>query len=198
MRIKSQSSTWAGIFTLVSFIAVAFIGTYVYLMWRQGRATWLVYLITAPFFAMGALLAYGGLRGLLRLLRFGHWNLEIAGPGAIGRPLQARLLPSRDVTPSGEIRCDLRCLNVTIVSAGKSQRMDTKILWETSWNLTSGTILKDLGLSLSLPLPAGGEATTQGSNGAGVKWQLTVFVPTQALSDEPIFDVPVFGSLSRP
>ena len=78
------------------------------------------------------------------------------------------------------------------MSAGKSQRMDTKTLWETSWTVTSATILKDLGLSLSLPLPAGGKATTQGSNGAGVKWQLTVHVPTQALSDEPIFDVPVY------
>ena len=192
MRIKSQSSTWAGIFTLVSVLTIGFVGTYVYLMWQQGRATWLVYLITAPFFAVGALLGFGGLRGLLRLLRFGHWHLEIAGPGAVGRPLQARLLPSRDVTPSGEIRCDLRCLDVTIVSAGKSQRMDTKTLWETSWTVTSATILKDLGLSLSLSLPAGGKGTTQSANGAGVKWQLTVRVPTQALSDEPIFDVPVY------
>jgi len=192
MQIKSQSSTWAGIFTFASVITIGFIGTYVYLMWQQGRATWLVYLVTAPFFAMGALLGYLGLRGFLRLLRFGHWHLDIAGPGAVGRPLQARLLPSRDVTPSGEIRCDLRCLNVTIVSAGKSQRMDTKTLWETSWTVTSATILKDLGLSLSLPLPASGKATTQGANGAGVKWQLTVHVPTQALSDEPIFDVPVY------
>jgi len=192
MQIKSQSSTWAGIFTLVSFITVAFLGTYVYLMWQAGRATWLVYLISVPFFAMGALLGYGGLRGLLRLLYFGHWRLEIEGPGVLGRPLPARLLPSRDVTPSGEIRCDLRCLKVTIVNTGKNQRMETKTLWETSWMVTSAIILKGPGLSLSLPLPADGTGTTQGPNdGAGVKWQLTVLVPTQTLSDEPIFDVPV-------
>lgn len=100
--------------------------------------------------------------------------------------------PGRDFTPSGEIRCDLRCLNVTIVSTGKNQRMETKTLWETSWTVTSATIPKDL--RLSLPLPADGADTTQGSNcGAGVKWQLTVLVPTQALSDEPVFDVPVRG-----
>jgi hypothetical protein len=194
MKIKSQSSTWAGIFSLVSVITIAFMGTYVYLMWRAGRAGWLVYLVTAPFFLMGAILGGAGLRGLLRLLRFGHWHLEISGPGALGRPLRAKLLPRRDVTPAGEIRCDLRCLDVTIVNTGKNQRMDTKTLWETSWNVTSPTIPKDEGLSLSLPLPAGARATTQASNGgAGIKWQLTVLVRTRGLSDEPIFDVPVVG-----
>ena len=194
MQIKSQSSTWAGIFILVSVITVAFVGTYVYLMWQAGRATWLVYLITAPFFAVGTLLGYVGLRGLFRFLHFGHWRLEIAGPGRLGHPLPARLLPGRDFTLSADVRCDLRCLNVIIVNTGKNQRMETQTLWETSWTVNSASIGKDLGLSLSLPLPAEGAGTTQGSNGgAGVKWQLTVLVPTPSLSDELIFDVPVRG-----
>ena len=101
------SSLWAGIFTLVSVITIGFIGTYVYLMWQQGRATWLVYLVTAPFFAMGALLGYLGLRGLLRLLRFGHWHLEIRGPGALGRPLRRGC--SRAATSRRRVRSDATC-----------------------------------------------------------------------------------------
>ncbi len=151
-------------------------------------------MIAFPFFAIGAFLGYGGLRGVLRLLRFGHWRLEIAGPGALVQPLPVSLFPGRNFTPSGDIRCDLRCLNVAIVNTGKNQRMETKTLWEMSWTVTSTTIPKDLGLSLTLPLPADGVSTSQASgNGAGVKWQLTVLGPAQALSEEPIFDVPVRG-----
>ncbi len=194
MRIKSQSSTWAGIMALVATLTISFMATYLYLMWQAGRATWLVYLVVAPFFGMGLLLGYLGVRGLVRRLRFGLWHLELAAPGVLGQPLQVALLPGRDLKLTGEIRCDLRCLRVTIVSAGKNQRMETKTLWESSWNVTSPTIRKEMGLSLSLPLPSDGEATSQGSrDGAGIKWQLTVLVPAQGMSDEPVFDVPVLG-----
>ena len=193
MRIKSQSATWAGIVTLVATITLGFVGTYLFLMWRAGRATWLVYLVTAPFFAVGALLGFFGLRGLMRLLRFGHWHLEVAGSGGVlGQPMRVTLFPGREVTPSGEIQCDLRCLRVTVVNGGKNQSMDTKTLWESSWKVTSSTILKEMGLNLSLPLPESGQATSQDSpSGGGIKWQLTVRIPMPGMSDEPVFDIPV-------
>ncbi|HYN04450.1 MAG TPA: hypothetical protein VE359_18520 [Vicinamibacteria bacterium] len=180
--------------TLVATITVGFMGTYVYLMGRAGRASWLLYMVTAPFFAVGALLGFLGLRGLIRLLRFGHWHLDVAGAGVLGQPLRVTLFPGRELTPSGEIDCELRCLRVTVLSAGKSQRMDTKTLWESSWKVTSSTILKEVGLALSLPLPASGQVTTQDPHsGGGVKWQLTVRIPLRGMTDEPVFDVPVLG-----
>lgn len=193
MRIKSQSSTWAGIMTAVGTITLVFMGTYLYLMWSDGRATWPVYLVTAPFFAMGSLLGYLGLRGLLRLLRFGHWHLDVPDSGGVlGEPPRVTLLPSRDVTPEGEIECELRCLSVKVVNFGKTQRMDTKTLWESSWRVTSSTILREAGLKLSLKVPAAGETTPQASaEGGTVKWQFTVRIPTLGMSDEPVFDVPI-------
>ena len=38
MRIKSESSQWAGIMTVVAVLTTGFVGTYLYLMWQAGRA----------------------------------------------------------------------------------------------------------------------------------------------------------------
>lgn len=150
-----------------------------------------MYLVTAPFFAIGALLGYFGLSGLIRRLRFGLWHLDLEPPEARERSLRATLYPGRDITPVGDVRCELRCYTVAVMDTGKTRSTNMKVLWETSWNVTAATILKDAGLRLNLPLPEHGKINNNGRPGDGVKWQLSVFVPSPGMSDGPIFELPV-------
>ena len=196
MRIKSESSMWAGIMTLVAVLTIGFIGTYFYLMWVAGRATWFVYFFTAPFFLVGAGLGYWGVRGLIRRLLFGVWQLEVPRPGVLGNPMEVRLFPGRDVLPVGGIRCNLCCLLNSTINTGRSMSTNSKTLWEHSWVVTSPAIQRDTGLNLTLPLPARGSTTHSFSVGPSpnVKWQLTVNVPFRRGSDEPMFDIPIAGT----
>ncbi len=182
--------------TVVAVLTTGFVGTYLYLMWQAGRATWFVYLFTAPFFLISAGLGYWGVRGLIRLVLFGQWYIEVLRPGVLGQTMEVRLFPKRDVMPVSEIVCHLCCLQSNSIDTGRSRSANIKTLWETSWNVTSPAILKEVGLSLSLPLRERSSAPSVPTVGGSptFKWQLTVNVPMQGASDQPMFDVPIAGS----
>jgi hypothetical protein len=197
MKIKSESSAWAGITTLVGLIVISFMGIYVYLMQQSGKATWVVYAFTAPFFLAGIGIGYWGVRGLIRLARYGDWYLEATRPGVLGETMDVRLFPGSDVAPVGEIECHLCCIRSDSIDTGKSRSMKITTLWESTWMVTSDTLLKNVGLSLSLPFPEKDAAAFDQSEAFGRKpeWKLTVRVPLAGRSDAPIFEIPVRSAM---
>lgn len=190
MRIKSHAPwMWVGM-AAASVPTLGLSGTFVYLMRQEGRDTWLVYMVMAPFLLVGVLLAFFGLRALLRIAVRGSWQLEIADEGGfLGRPLRARLFPTRERRPTGELTCRLRCIRI-FRNARASARSNVDTLWEASWTVTSAVIQPQLGLALELPLPSTGEPSQMDRTGSGVQWQLNVVVPLQDGSEEPVFDLP--------
>ncbi len=195
MRIKSHTPQIYLGMTAAGVLTLAFMGIYAYLMRRDGRDAWYVYAFISPFVLVGAALAFFGGRFLLRWAMLGSWQLDVPGPGGeFGRPFAVTLFPSRTRTPSGELTCHLRCIRIVkLASQGASAgRSSTTTLWETTWTLRAGTIHANIGLPLSLPLPASGEPTNiSPQSGAGTQWQLNVVVPTRGFSDESVFDLPV-------
>jgi hypothetical protein len=195
MRIKSHAPLMYVGMTAAGVITLAFMGIFGYLMRQQGRDRWFLYVVLSPFVLMGAALAFFGGRFLLRLARRGSWQLDVPGSGGeLGRPFDVTLFPSRTRVPSGELTCHLRCIRIVkLASQGSSAgRSSTTTLWETTWTIRAGTIHPNIGLPLSLPLPASGEPTNiSPQSGAGTQWQLNVVVPTGGANDEAVFDLPV-------
>lgn len=170
-------------------ITLGFIGTYIYLMRQAGRDAWYLYLFTAPFLLMGSVLAYFGVRTLLRLALFGSWELEVPAQGGVfGQPFEVTLFPTRERVPSGPLTCHLRCIRI---SRG-TDRSDVKPVWESTWTTSTALIHPRIGTPLSLLLPDRGEPTNiDRRTGAGVQWQLNVVIPSKAMAEEPVFDLPV-------
>ena len=195
MRIKSHAPLMYVGMAAAGVITLIFMGTFGYLMRQQGRDRWFLYVFLSPFVLMGAALAFFGGRFLLRWARLGSWQLDVPGSGGeLGRPFEVTLFPSRTRTPSGELTCHLRCIRIVkLASQGSSAgRSSTTTLWETTWTRPAGTIHPNIGVPLSLPLPASGEPTNiSPQSGAGTQWQLNVVVPTGGANDEAVFDLPV-------
>ncbi len=195
MRIKSHAPLVFAGMTAAGVITLAFMGICVYLMRQQGRESWFLYAFLSPFVLMGAALTFFGGRVLVRWAKFGSWQLDVPDRGGeLGRPFDVTLFPTRTRVPSGELTCRLRCIRIhRLASQGSSAgRSDIKTLWETTWTIRAGTIHQNIGLPLSVPLPASGEPTNiSPQTGAGTQWQLNVVVPTRDFNDEPVFDLPV-------
>ncbi len=158
-------------------------------MRQAGRDVWFLYAFTAPFLMVGSLLAFFGVRTLLRLVRFGGWELEVPAQGGVfGQPFEVTLFPTRERMPSGPLTCHLRCIRISRTRA----RADVKPVWESTWTASTALIHPRLGLPLSLPLPDRGEPTNiDRRTGGGVQWQLNVAIPSAGMSEEPVFDLPV-------
>ena len=173
----------------VGLITLGFIGTYIYLMRQAGRDVWFFYVFVAPFLLVGGLLAFFGLRKMLSLARFGSWEIDVpAQGGVLGQPLEVTLFPARERVPTGPLTCQLRCIRISRNRA----RGHVNTLWTTSWTTSTALIHPLIGLRLMLPLPDDGEATNiDRCTGSGVQWQLNVLIPSEAMSEEPVFDLPV-------
>jgi hypothetical protein len=166
-------------------------GTFVYLMRQEGRDSWFFYVVMAPFLLTGVLLAFFGLRALLRIVIRGSWQLEVPDQGGVlGRPLKVTLFPARERRPTEALTCRLRCIRI-VRSSRALARGNVNTLWEKSWTTTSAVIQPQLGLALDLPLPATGEPSHMDRTGSGVQWQLNVVVTSQGMAEEPVFDLPV-------
>ena len=191
MRIRSHAPwMWVGM-AAASVPTLGLSGTFVYLMRQEGRDSWFVYLVMAPFLLVGVLLAFFGSRALLRLAVRGSWQLEVPDEGCVlGRPLQAKLFPTRERRPTEELTCRLRCIRI-IRNSRASARNNVNTLWETTWTIASAVIHPQRGLAVDLPVPATGEPSQMDRTGSGVQWQLNVVVPLQGGSEEPVFDLPV-------
>jgi hypothetical protein len=192
MRIKSHAPwMWVGM-AAASVPTLGLSGTFLYLMRQEGRDAWFVYLVMAPFLLVGVLLAYFGLRAVLRLVVRGSWQLEVPDAGGVlGRPLESRLFPGRrERRPTGDITCRLRCIRI-IRNSRASARNIVSTLWETTWTVTAAVIHPQVGLALELPLPDTGLPSQMDRTGSGVQWQLNVVVPSRRMSEEPVFDLPV-------
>ena len=189
MHIKSFMP---GIYVGMAAAAVGTLGlsgTFVYLMRQDGRDTWLVYLVMAPFLLTGLLLAFFGVRGLGRLALFGNWILDVpAGGVVLGQHCTVTLRPTRGRTATGELTCVLMCRQ----SVRRTGRMEATTLFETRWTQPVATLDPSLGVELRLPLPNTGEPTNvDRKTGAGVEWQLNVHVPSRLATEEPVFALPV-------
>lgn len=192
MHIKSFMP---GIYVGMAAAAVGTLGlsgTFVYLMRQDGRDTWLVYLVMAPFLLTGLLLAFFGVRGLGRLALFGNWILEVPKGGVVlGQPCTVTLRPTRARTATGELTCVLMCRQ-SVRHTGRTGRMEATTLFETRWTQPVATLDPSLGVELRLPLPNTGEPTNvDRKTGAGVEWQLNVHVPSRLATEEPVFALPV-------
>jgi hypothetical protein len=189
MRIKSHAPLMHAAMVAAAAGTLGISGTFVYLMRQEGRATAIVYIAMAPFLLMGALLAWFGIRGLVRTALRGSWQLDLPdGGGVIGRPLRATLIPSRERRPDGEITCRLRCAQR---SGGGKQRTQIATLWETTWTDRTALIHPRQGLELTVPIPESAQPTTLDRQAVGVFWQLNVVIPSGGATEEPVFDVPV-------
>lgn len=195
MRIRSHAPWMYLGMAAAGTITLALMGVFVHLMRQQGRDVWFLYAFLTPFILAGALLAYFGWRFQLRRVRYGSWQLDVPDTGGeIGRAFDVTLFPSRMRVPSGELTCHLRCIRIVkrigVGSSGGSSDITT--LWETTWQVDSGTLHPNRGLPLSLPMPATGESTNRDRRtGSGTQWQLNVVVPTRDFKDEAVFDLPV-------
>lgn len=194
MRIKSHAPLMYAGMTVAGVITLAFMGIFAYLMQQAGRDRWFFYAFITPFVLAGTLLTYFGGRFLLRLARFGSWQLDVPESGGeLGRPFTVTLFPTRTRSTTGELTCHLRCIRInTSYNSRSGSRSDIKTLWETTWTASAHTLHPSIGLPLSLPLPASGEPTNvDPRTGAGTQWQLNVVVPTKGVKDECVFDLPV-------
>lgn len=197
MRLRSGTPILYVSFVAASIVTLGLSGTFLFLMWRQDRATVGFTLVIAPFLMMGTLLAFFGVRGLVRLARHGSWHLDVPDEGGrLGAPLRATLLPQREVTPSGEIQCRLRCVRSSRTrvhgTQGRTAGANHDTLWEESWARRTGTIHPRMGLELTLPFPADGQPTFDDQRtGSGIQWQLNVLVPTEGHAHEAMFEIPV-------
>jgi len=195
MRLKSHAPLMYVGMTAAGVITLAFMGIFSYLMRQQSRDAWYLYAFLSPFVLMGAALAFFGGRFLVRWAMIGSWQLDVPGSGGeLGRPFDVTLFPSRPRVPSGELTCRLRCIRIVkLASRGSSAgRSDITTLWEATWTIRAGTIHPNIGLPLSLPLPASGAPSNiSPQSGAGTQWQLNVVVPTRGFNDESVFDLPV-------
>lgn len=192
MRIKSHAPwMWVGM-AAASVPTLGLSGTFLHLMRQEGRDAWFVYMVVAPFLMAGVLLAYFGLRGALRLLLRGSWHLEVPDEGGVlGRTLRATLYPARrERRPTEGLTCRLRCIRI-FRSSHHSTRSSVSTLWETTWTVTATVIHPQLGLALQLPLPDTDLPSQMDRGGSGVQWQLNVVIPSQGMSEEPVFDLPV-------
>ena len=189
MRIKSHAPWMFAGMAAAGAITLGFIGTYIFLMRQAGRDVWYLYVLMAPFLLMGSLLAFFGLRTLLRLALFGSWEVEVAAQGGVfGQPFEVTLFPTRERVPSGPLTCHLRCIRISRNTA----RADVKAVWDTTWTTSTALIHPRIGLPLTLPLPDRGEPTNiDRRTGSGVQWQLNVVIPSKGMSEEPVFDLPV-------
>ncbi len=196
MRIKSHAPLmWLGM-AAASVPTLGLPSTFLYLMRQEGRDGWFVYVVMAPFLLVGVLLAFFGLRSLLRLVVRGSWQLEVPDEGGVlGRPLRAKLLPTRARKPTEDLTCRLRCIRIIRNSSSSrssaNARTEVKTLWEQTWQIAAGVIDPQLGLALDLPLPNTGEPSQMDRTGSGVQWQLNVVIPSQGWSEEPVFDLPI-------
>jgi hypothetical protein len=191
MRIKSHAPSMFAGMAAAGVIALGFIGTYIYLMRQAGRDVWYLYVLMAPFLLVGGLLAFFGVRAVLRLALVGGWQLDLPGEGGVlGRPLEVTLFPRRARVPTGDLTCHVRCIRIVRGSAGGRSGVTT--LCETTWTTRAGPIHPAIGLPLSLPLPASGQPSQMDRRtGSGIQWQLNVVMPWQGRSEEPVFDLPV-------
>ena len=189
MRIKSHALWMFAAMAATDAITLGFIGTYIYLMRQAGRDVWYLYALMAPFLLVGSLLTHFGVRTLVRLALFGSWEIDVPAQGCVfGQPLEVTLFPTRERAPSGPLTCHLRCIRI----GRNTARASVKVLWDTTWTTSAALIHPRIGLPLTLPLPERGEPTNiDRRTGDGVQWQLNVVIPSQAISEEPVFDLPV-------
>ena len=194
MRIKSHAPVMHLGMAAAGLGTLGLIGTYAYLMWANGRAGILLSVVVAPFLMMGSLLAFFGVRGFIRQAWLGSWQLEIPDEGCVlGQRVSARLFPRREVVPTGELQCRLRCVRfVPHQDRHTASGSNVTTLWHLSWTMPSATIHPTRGLSLSLQLPETGQPTViDRKGGVNFTWQLNVVIASAGRSEEPVFDLPV-------
>jgi hypothetical protein len=161
-------------------------------------------LFLIPFVLIGAGLLLFGLRGLVREMAYGHWNLDIPdGSVRPGSSISVTLRPGRKrlVRPEAELTCRLTCIASEVFSgrieglstAERQVDRDERVtLWDKSWTVAPATIDPDAGLPLSLSIPANTAITNADSrDGSGVRWQLNVVIPSDGVQHEAMFEIPV-------
>ena len=152
-----------------------------------------VWIVGALFAPLGLLLAVFGARHLLQRARFGGWTLECPeGGGRLGQPLGVTLMPPRVVTPSTDVECTLVCFHSSGVASSTQPgagRASGK-MFDHTWSLRAGTVHPDIGLPITLDLPAFGFPSTRGRQGT-VEWKLSVTTSADGLTHRMEFELPV-------
>lgn len=194
MRIKSHAPSLYLSMAAAGVVTLAFIGTYTYLMWADGRAGMLVAIFVTPFLLVGSSLAFFGTRSFVRQAWFGSWQLEIPDEGCLlGRTASVTLHPRRATTLTEALQCRLRCVRfVPRRDSHSPSGSNVSPLWQSSWSVAPTALDPTRGLELSLPFPETGEPTRiDRKGGANVVWQLNVVITSAEGSEEPVFDLPV-------
>jgi hypothetical protein len=195
MRIKAPGPSSSLAFLVIAVITAGLPGLLIWSKSAEGPVPFGIYAIATPFFLIALLLAIWGLRDLVRLLRYGRWQIECPdGGGAFGQPMPVTLLPARTFAPTGELTCRLRCArSYHIRRVGTTgNNLNTVTEWETTWSVRASTIHPRIGLTLTLPVPDQGLGSQRDpTTGAGVAWQLFVHIPAERLSEDVMFEIPI-------
>ena len=195
MRIKAEGPASSIAFIVIAAITAGLPGLLIWFKAAEGPVPFGIYAIAVPFFLIALLLAFLGIRDLMRLVRFGRWQIDCPdGGGGFGQPLVVTLLPSRTFVPTGELECRLRCVrSIATGTPGKrSHRVNTVTEWETTWSMRASPIHPRIGLALTVPVPDVGLRTQRDTHTASeVKWQLHVQLPAERLSQDVTFEIPI-------
>jgi len=204
MQIKSHSSSLYLSLTAAGAVVLAVMTAALYFGLRQDVPipTGMV-ICLVPFVLVAAALTFFGIRGLLGIARYGAWTLEIPDSGGvIGGTLAATLRPRQTMTPKGELTCNLLCSRTTVsdqrqtgLNTAKDRdvdRVEHVTLWDKTWTERPVPIDAVNGMPMQIVIPPNMAATEVNTrDGSGVRWRFTVLIPTDDISHQAMFDIPV-------
>jgi hypothetical protein len=200
VRIKSQTSLVAALLLFAGMVMMAMASGPIYGFGKDGPVPSGVWIVAALFAPLGLLLAFFGARQLLQRARFGGWTLECPeGGGQLGQPLVVTLMPPRVVTPTTDVECSMVCFHSSSVRSSTQPgagRASGK-MFDHTWLLDAGTIHPDVGLPITLDLPAFGFPSTRGRQ-ATVEWKLSVTTSADGRTHRMEFELPVQAGAAPP
>jgi hypothetical protein len=193
VRIESQTSRVAALLLLAGVVMLAMASGLIYGFRRDGPVPAGVWIVAALLAPLGLLFAVSSVRQLLQRARFGAWTLECPeGGGRLGLPLVVTLMPPRVVAPSTGVECSLVCFHSSGVSRSTHSGTGraTGKMFDHAWTVDAGTMHPDVGLPITVDLPAFGFPSTRGRQGT-VEWKLSVTASAEGRTHRMAFELPV-------
>ncbi|WFP74232.1 hypothetical protein [Mesorhizobium sp. WSM4906] len=144
------------------------------------------------------------IRDTLRVRKFGTTTL-VCGPAIAGRRFEGSLRSSRDLTPGGDYRVQLRCIRtyrvggpVVVTSGTQKSTYKDELRWQETVVVPSASIRSSAGIPFAFQIPpdalaSKGPPIYERVHG-NVRWILTVTAPMRGLDYYAVFAIDMRGA----
>ena len=148
------------------------------------------------FPAVGLLILWGALYGLLRFVKYGVSVLQLSPmPGMIGGPLSGVVRVTRQIRPENGFQLKLTCINKVTTRSGKNTSTTEHVLWQDQHRIERELLAHDptqTAIPVQFGIPFAERECDESNSNSTIEWRLEVTAKTPGIDYAAKFTVPVF------